>query len=81
MNDQKSVQNVTKLLPRRPGLRDTQVVNTKSGKKPVKIVTKLTYEDIKQRIPPEDELEVDKGTREPPQEQLEDEKDFTEVLK
>ena len=46
-------------------------------------VTKLTYKDIKQRIHPENELEleVDEGTREPPEEQYEDENDATEDLK
>ena len=42
---------------------------------------KHTYEDIKQRIPPEHELAVDEGTREPPEEQLEEEDDATEELK
>ena len=44
---------MTKLFQSRPGLRDTQAVDTKSGKKRVQNVTKLTYEDIKQRIPQE----------------------------
>ena len=44
-------------------------------------MTKLTYEDIKQRIPPENELEVDEGTREPPEDQLEDEDHATDELK
>ena len=45
-------------------------------------VKKHTYESIKQRIPPpENELEVDEGTREPLEEQLENEDEATEELK
>ena len=44
-------------------------------------MTNLTNEDIKQRIHPGNEIEVDEGTRESPEGQIEDENDAIEDLK
>jgi hypothetical protein len=68
------VENVTKLLQSRRGLRNIQEKNTNTYKNPVENVTKLlqcrrglgdthvintnTYNDHKHETPPEDELEV-----------------------
>ena len=63
------MENVTKFLQCRRGLRDTQEINTNTYEKPVKYVTILlksrpqemntsTYEGDKQETTPENKLEV-----------------------